>query len=76
MSYKIILKEIRQNFTLFEKTLVSVNIPDNVTSIGEDAFDDCLSLRSIYISQGKREYFEKLLLENGNEKWIKKLVLK
>lgn len=67
---------IGENAFSFCKSLQSITLPEALIYIGEDAFDDCLSLRSIYIPQGKREYFEKLLLENGNEKWIKKLVLK
>lgn len=67
---------IGENAFSFCKSLQSITLPEALIYIGEDAFDDCLSLRSIYIPQGKWEYFEKLLLENGNEKWIKKLILK
>ena len=39
----------------------SIVIPDSVTKIGWDVFWDCTSLQSIFIPQGKREYFERLL---------------
>lgn len=36
--------------------LVSVNIPESVTSIGQKAFDECSSLKNITVAAGNKKY--------------------
>ena len=55
--------------------LFSITIPDSITRIGEYAFVNCSSLRSINIPKGQKEHFlsivwqgyKHLLVENNNE---------
>lgn len=58
---------ISKNGSLLQK-ITSVTLPDSITEIGEQAFDDCYSLRSVNIPKGiteiKKRAFSSTAIEN------------
>jgi hypothetical protein len=54
-------------------SLQTIVLPNSLETIEESAFIGCRYLQNIFIPQGKREYFEELLQENGNGEVISKL---
>ena len=43
--------------------LSSIYILNNITEIDYDAFEDCHSLKAIYVPKGRSEYYKELLYE-------------